>query len=156
MVHCFCDRGGRGRRQRLRAHQRLKARLVCCKHMPDAVILRPSIVFGPEDQFFNRFAGMTRFGPLSACCWRGHNVPARVLLTVLRKPPSCALTDSSVTGVYELGGPDVATFCEMMQTMLGIVRRRRLIVNVPFFVGRIMGFGFGVATNPFAWHRSPP
>ena len=114
------------------------------KHMPDAVILRPSIVFGPEDQFFNRFAGMTRFSPLLPVVGADTKFQP-VFVDSVAQAAERALTDSSVTGVYELGGPDVATFREMMQTMLGIVRRRRLIVNVPFFVGRIMGFGFGVA-----------
>jgi NADH dehydrogenase len=49
-------------------------------------------------------------------------------------------------GVYELGGPDVASFRDHMQTMLGVVRRRRLVLNIPFFAAKIMAWGFKVAS----------
>ena len=111
------------------------------KHMPDAVVLRPSIIFGPEDQFFNRFASMTRMGPALPVVGAATRFQPGYVDDVARVA-EMALTDGVAPGVYELGGPDVASFRELMQTMLDVIHRRRLIVNVPFFAARIMAFGF--------------
>ena len=111
------------------------------KHMPDAVILRPSIIFGPEDQFFNRFASMTRMGPALPVVGAATRFQP-VYVDDVARVAEMALTDGVAPGVYELGGPDVASFRELMQTMLDVIHRRRLIVNVPFFAARIMAFGF--------------
>ena len=111
------------------------------KHMPDAVILRPSIIFGPEDQFFNRFASMTRMGPALPVVGAATRFQP-VYVDDVARVAEMALTDGVAPGVYELGGPDVASFRELMQTMLDVIHRRRMIVNVPFFAARIMAFGF--------------
>ena len=111
--------------------------------MPNALILRPSIVFGPEDEFFNRFAGMSRFGPVLPVVGAGTKFQPVYVDDVAAA--AVQGVKGEISGVYELGGPDVQTFREMMQMMLGIVRRRRLILNVPFFVANIMATGFGIA-----------
>ncbi len=112
--------------------------------MPDAVILRPSIVFGAEDEFFNRFAGMTRFGPILPVVGADTRFQPVYVDDVARAAVAGVLGDA-VPGVYELGGPDVSTFRELMQQMLGIIRRRRLILNLPFPIARVMALGFDVA-----------
>ena len=104
-------------------------------HMPGAVILRPSIVFGPEDQFFNRFAGMARFGPLLPIVG-GSTRFQPVYVDDIALAASTALQDGSVQGVYELGGPDVDSFRDLMVQMLQIIRRRRIIFNMPFWMAR--------------------
>lgn len=112
-------------------------------HMPDAMILRPSIIFGAEDEFFNRFAGMTRLGPVLPVIGADtrfqpvyvDDVAAAAVKGVLGEVPG---------GIYELGGPDVATFRELMQTMLAVVRRRRMILNMPFWAARIMAGAFNI------------
>ncbi|WP_179381076.1 complex I NDUFA9 subunit family protein [Jannaschia marina] len=107
------------------------------EHMPGAVILRPSIVFGPEDEFFNRFAGMARFAPVLPVV--GPNTRFQpVFVDDVAAAAEFALLGKAQTGIYELGGPDVDTFRELMQTMLKVIRRRALVVTVPFFVARIM------------------
>lgn len=111
------------------------------EHQPGAVILRPSIIFGSEDKFFNRFASMARLGPVLPVIGAEtkfqpvyvENVAEAAAKAVLGQVPG---------GVYELGGPEVRTFRELMQMMLGIIRRRRLIVNTPFPIARLMGRGF--------------
>ncbi|PTX57916.1 NADH dehydrogenase [Litoreibacter ponti] len=113
------------------------------EHMPNAVILRPSIVFGPEDDFFNRFASMSRFGPILPVVGADTKFQPVYVDDVARAAVK-GVTGEAAGGIYELGGPDVDTFRELMQTMLDIVRRRRLIVNIPFFIGRIMGTSFDV------------
>jgi NADH dehydrogenase len=121
-------------------YQRTKAQgeAAVVKHMPNATILRPSIVFGPEDGFFNRFAGMTRMGPILPVV--GANTKFQpVYVDDVAKAACMAVTGAAAPGVYELGGPDVNTFRELMQQMLAVIRRRRLILNIPFFAASIMG-----------------
>ena len=111
------------------------------EHQPDAMILRPSIIFGPEDDFFNRFAGMSRFGPILPVVGADTRFQP-VYVDDVAAAAEHGLT-AGVTGTFELGGPDVDTFRELMQTMLSVVQRRRLILNIPFWVARIMASVFG-------------
>ena len=108
------------------------------KYFPEATILRPSIIFGAEDQFFNRFAQMATlspFLPLVGANTKFQPIYVGDVAVAVEK----ALLDSSVCGVYELGGPNVETFSELMKRMLGVIQRRRLMLNVPFFAAGIMG-----------------
>ena len=111
------------------------------EHMPGAVILRPSIIFGPEDEFFNRFAGMTKFGPVLPVVGADTKFQPVYVDDVARAAEK-ALTGHAEAGIYALGGPEVMTFRGLMQKMLDVIHRRRMIVNIPFFAARIMAFGF--------------
>jgi NADH dehydrogenase len=100
---------------------------------PDAVILRPSVVFGPEDQFLNRFARMSVISPFLPAIGGGHTrfqpVYVRdVALAVLR---ATTLPDA-IGRTYELGGPEVMTFRSILEWLLGLLGRNRKIVNMPF------------------------
>lgn len=106
------------------------------EHMPSAVILRPSIIFGNEDEFFNRFAGM--IGPVLPVVG-GNTKFQPVYVDDVAAAAVKALNGDVPAGVYELGGPDVRTFRELMQDLLGVIHRRKLIVGVPFFAASIMG-----------------
>lgn len=106
-----------------------------------AVILRPSIVFGPEDQFFNRFASMARFTPVLPVVGAATRFQP-VYVDDVAEAVALAATGRAAPGVYEVGGPDVDTFRELMQMMLGVIRRRRLIMNTPFPIARAMGWTF--------------
>lgn len=110
---------------------------------PTAMILRPSIVFGPEDDFFNRFASMSRFGPVLPVVGADTKFQP-VYVDDVAQAAVMGVLGEAEPGIYELGGPDIATFRELMQTMLDVIRRRRLILNIPFFIGRIMGTTFDV------------
>jgi NADH dehydrogenase len=111
------------------------------KHMPGAVILRPSVIFGPEDDFFNRFAGMTRFGPLLMIVG-GDSRFQPVYVDDVAAAVEKGATGEAVEGVYELGGPEVKTLRELMAQMLDVIHRRRIVIDLPFWVARIMAFGF--------------
>ena len=111
------------------------------EHFPKAVILRPSIIFGPEDGFFNRFASMSRLGPVLPVVGAGTRFQP-VYVDDVAQAAVKGIKGEAAPGIYELGGPDVNTFRELMQQMLGVIRRRKLILNVPFFAASIMGFGF--------------
>ncbi|MBJ6371868.1 complex I NDUFA9 subunit family protein [Sedimentitalea arenosa] len=110
-------------------------------HMPDAVILRPSVIFGPEDQFFNRFAGMTRLGPVLLIAG-GDSLFQPVYVDDVAAAAEKAVLGEAEPGVYELGGPEVKSLRELLQQMLQVIHRRRAIVNMPFWIARIMAFGF--------------
>lgn len=110
------------------------------KHQPDAVVLRPSIVFGPEDEFFNRFAGMARIGPVLPVVGANTRFQPVYVDDVAQAAVMGVLGEAK--GVYELGGPVTMTFRELMVLMLDVIRRRRLVLNIPFFAAQGMAFGF--------------
>jgi NADH dehydrogenase len=124
---------------------------------PSAVILRPSVIFGPEDGFYNRFAGLSRLGPVLPLIGADTKFQP-VYVDDVAQAAVKGVVGQADPGVYELGGPDVATFRELMREMLAIINRRRLLVNIPFFIARIMAAifdfvhfaSFGLIANPAA------
>jgi NADH dehydrogenase len=108
---------------------------------PTAVILRPSIIFGTEDRFFNRFAAMTRMGPILPVVG-GNTRFQPVYVDDVAQAAAIAVNGAAAPGIYELGGPEVDTFRGLMRRMLKVIQRRRAVINMPFFVARIMGFAF--------------
>ena len=102
---------------------------------PAAVIVRPSIVFGPEDDFFNRFAALARIAPALPLVGGGHTRFQPVFVGDVAEAIAKAVDGETKPGtIYELGGPDVRTFRELMEFMLATIGRRRLLVPVPFDV----------------------
>ncbi len=106
--------------------------------VPDAVIYRPSINFGPEDDFFNRFAAMARFSPALPLLGGGKTRLQPVYVGDVAEAIARSV-DGAVEGgkIYELGGPKVLTFKECMQEMLAVIERKRLLVSVPWWVARL-------------------
>ncbi|MDE0765652.1 MAG: complex I NDUFA9 subunit family protein [Amylibacter sp.] len=109
-----------------------------------AIILRPSIVFGNEDQFFNRFATMAKLSPVVPLVGSKTKFQP-VYVDDLAAAAVKAITENVKPGIYELGGPEVATFKELIVKLMGIIRRKRLIVNVPFFAALIQAYVFDMA-----------
>ncbi len=108
------------------------------KAFPRAVILRPSVIFGNEDGFFNRFAGMSRMGPILPVV--GANTKFQpVYVDDVAQAAVKGVLGQAAPGVYELGGPDVASFHDLMKEMLVVIHRRRLVLNTPFWVAAIIG-----------------
>ncbi len=98
-----------------------------------AIIFRPSIAFGPEDDFFNRFAGLARLAPALPLPGGGDTRFQPVFAGDIAEAIARAVDGDLKPGsTYELGGPDVRTFKQLMQFILATVRRRRLLVPVPF------------------------
>jgi NADH dehydrogenase len=110
---------------------------------PTAVILRPSVVFGTEDSFFNRFAAMTRFGPILPVVGAKTRFQP-VFADDVAQAAVKGVLGQAAPGIYELGGPEVDSFRGLMGRMLHVVQRRRAVVNLPFFLARIIGFGFDI------------
>lgn len=105
--------------------------------IPDATILRPSVIFGPEDQFFNRFAAMTRLSPVVPL-FGAETRFQPVYVDDVAEAVEAVLQGSAQSGTYELGGPETASFSELMHMMLDVIRRRRLVLSLPFWVGGVM------------------
>jgi uncharacterized protein YbjT (DUF2867 family) len=105
---------------------------------PTAMILRPSVIFGNEDGFFNRFAGMARLGPILPVVGAETRFQP-VYVDDVARAAVIGITGQAAGGIYELGGPDVATFRDLMKQMLAVIKRRRLVLNMPFFVASIVG-----------------
>jgi uncharacterized protein YbjT (DUF2867 family) len=104
---------------------------------PSAVILRPSIVFGPEDEFFNKFAAMARFSPALPLVGGGHTRFQPVFAGDVASAVVAAIEDRAKEGqIYELGGPEVRSFKELMQFVLTTIDRRRLLIPIPFALAR--------------------
>ncbi|MHA6346025.1 complex I NDUFA9 subunit family protein [Roseivivax sp. CAU 1761] len=111
------------------------------RHRPDAVILRPSVIFGPEDQFFNRFAAMGRLSPVLPVVG-GDTRFQPVYVDDVAQAAELGVTGAAAPGIYELGGPETKPFRVWMREMLTVIRRRALIVNIPFWAAGLMGRSF--------------
>ena len=109
---------------------------------PSAVILRPSIIFGNEDGFFNRFAAMARLGPVLPVIGADTRFQP-VYVDDVAQAAVAGVLGTAAPGIYELGGPDVASFRDLMRDMLAVIQRRRLVLGLPFWVGNLMATGFG-------------
>jgi NADH dehydrogenase len=100
---------------------------------PDALILRPSIVFGPEDDFFNRFAALARMSPVLPLMGGGHTRFQPVFVGDVAEAVARAVDGEAAPGAaYELGGPEVKTFKELLAYICSVTGRRRALVPVPF------------------------
>lgn len=128
------------------AYQRSKAEgeAAVLAAFPQAVILRPSVIFGQGDGFFNRFASMSRFGPVLPVVGADTKFQP-VHVEDVADAAVRGATGTAASGVYELGGPEVRSFRDWMGVMLGVVGRRRLVLNLPFWLARIMGAVFDFA-----------
>lgn len=107
-------------------------------HRPDAVILRPSIIFGSDDNFYNRIAAMSRFGPVLAVPGAKTQVQP-VYVEDVARAATMAAAGQVEAGIYELGGPDVLTMREVAQQVLTATGRRRLVLGLPHLLAGIMG-----------------
>jgi NADH dehydrogenase len=109
--------------------------------MPGATIFRPSILFGPEDDFFNRFAAMARVSPALPLVGGGSTRFQPVFVGDVARAIARAVGGGAKGGtIYELGGPEVKTFRELMEYVLAVTERRRLLVPLPFAIARLQAW----------------
>ena len=114
-----------------------------------ATILRPSIIFGPEDNFFNQFACMAGIVPMLPLVGGGRTHFQPVYVSDVAKAVEHCLSRNDVLGqTYELGGPDVYTFREIMEYILHTIDKSRLLMPLPSAVASVMGFGFEFFPRP--------
>lgn len=116
---------------------------------PDAVILRPSVVFGPEDEFFNRFAALARLSPALPLIGGGKTKFQPVFAGDVAKAVMASLTGKASAGsVYELGGPEIMTMKDVMQRVLAYTMRRKWLVKLPFSLAKLQGAILQLLPNP--------
>ncbi|HWX61193.1 complex I NDUFA9 subunit family protein [Bradyrhizobium sp.] len=105
---------------------------------PDATIMRPSVVFGPEDEFTNRFAALARMAPALPLIGGGLTRLQPVYVgDVATAVADAADGKAKPGGIYELGGPEVLTMREIMETILAITERKRMLLSLPFGLARL-------------------
>ncbi len=106
--------------------------------VPSAVIMRPSVVFGPEDQFTNRFAGLARLSPALPLIGGGLTKMQPVYVGDVATAIADAVDGKAKPGAtYELGGPEVLTMREIMEIILEITDRRRMLLSLPFGLAKL-------------------
>jgi uncharacterized protein YbjT (DUF2867 family) len=111
----------------------------------DAVIIRPSIIFGPEDNFFNQFADMARIAPALPLIGGGETRFQPVYVGDVAEAIARSV-DGQVPGgkMYELGGPEVLSFRQCLERVLQETERKRFLLPVPFWASKIMGSVLGI------------
>ena len=106
--------------------------------IPSAIIMRPSIVFGPEDQFTNRFAALARISPALPLIGGGLTKLQPVYVGDVATAVADAVDGKAKPGaIYELGGPEVLTMREIMEIILSITERKRMLVSLPFGLAKL-------------------
>jgi len=117
--------------------------------IPDAVILRPSVVFGPEDEFFNRFAALARLSPALPLIGGGKTQFQPVFVGDVAKAVISALTGKAQAGaVYELGGPEILSMRAVMERVLAYTMRKRWLVPLPFALAKLQGAMLQLLPDP--------
>ena len=107
---------------------------------PGATIFRPSIVFGPEDQFFNRFAAMAVISPVLPLIGGGTTRFQPVYVLDVAEAVMRAVDDSALAGkLFELGGPRIYSFRELLQLTLAEIGRKRMLLTLPFPLAALQG-----------------
>jgi len=116
---------------------------------PDATIFRPSVVFGPEDDFFNRFAAMARLLPVLPLVGGGATRFQPVFAGDVAQAIAKAVDGAARAGtIYELGGPQVRTFRQLLEYVLATIGRRRLLVPIPFGLAELQAMVLQALPKP--------
>ena len=116
---------------------------------PTATILRPSIVFGPEDKFFNRFAALATISPVLPLIGGGEMRFQPVYVGDVADAVVRCIDDTATAGrTYELGGPRVYTFRALMELLLAEIRRKRLLIDIPFGLAALQARLLSLLPNP--------
>ena len=116
---------------------------------PGAIVLRPSVVFGPEDELYNRFAAMARFSPALPLIGGGTTKFQPVFVGDIAQAVTRTIDAGHANGrIYELGGPEIINFREILEFTLRTIGRKRLLVPVPWPIARLQGMALGLLPRP--------
>jgi NADH dehydrogenase len=114
-----------------------------------SVILRPSVVFGPEDKFFNTFASLAQFSPLIPLVGGGKTKFTPIYVRDVAKAIVKSLElNNSKPKIYELGGPENYSFRELMEILLIEIKKKRLLVSIPFGLAKFQSYFLQMMPNP--------
>lgn len=117
-------------------------------HYPDAAILRPAVIFGADDQLFNRFAALARFMPVLPVIHGDTHMQPVYVRDVAEAVVQALETDVADGTVLELGGPEVMSLREIMALTLRLTRRKRLLLPVPGIFAKLKAFFLQMLPNP--------
>jgi len=117
-----------------------EAEAIISQIVPSADIMRPSVIFGPEDAFFNRFAAMAQIAPVLPLIGGGETKMQPVYAGDVAAAIAKVIGQGTAGKTYELGGPRVYSFKELMQFTLRAVDRKRALAPVPWAVAGALGF----------------
>lgn len=118
-------------------------------NFPGAIVLRPSIVFGPEDRFFNRFAELARFSPFLPLIGGGDTKFQPVFAGDVGEAVARLVDAGEADGkTYELGGPEALSFRQLMQFTLDTIERNRVLLPLPWGIAKIQAAIMGVLPKP--------
>ena len=114
-----------------------------------SVILRPSVVFGPEDKFFNTFASIAQFSPGLPLVGGGKTKFAPIYAGDVAKAIVKALElNNSGSKIYELGGPENYSFKELMEILLTEIKKKRFLIPIPFVAAKFQSYFLQMMPNP--------
>src|SRR3954454_4369520 len=117
--------------------------------VPDATIFRPSIMFGPEDDFFNRFAALARMSPFLPLIGGGETRFQPVFVGDVAQAILKATGGAAKGGtIYELGGPEAKSFKVLMEYVLAVTERKRLLLPIPFALARLQAMVLQLLPTP--------
>jgi uncharacterized protein YbjT (DUF2867 family) len=115
---------------------------------PEATIFRPSILFGPDDDFFNRFAGIAQWSPVLPLVGGGRTRFQPVFAGDVAEAIAKAVDGATRPGaIYELGGPEIFTFKQLMEFILATIERGRLLVPLPFGLAKLQATAFELVSK---------
>jgi len=114
-----------------------------------SIILRPSLIFGPEDKFFNTFASYARISPAIPLIGGGKTKFAPIYCVDVGKAIVKALQlKNAEPKIYELGGPENYTFKELMEILLREIKKKRFLINIPFNIAKIQSYFLQMFPKP--------
>lgn len=132
------------------AQTKAKGEQAVLKAFPDATIFKPNVIFGPDDAFFNRFATIALLSPFLPSFGKGETKFQPVYVGDVTDAMIHALEDPKTKGnIYELAGPETLTYDEIMEKVRVYTGRKKRILHIPFFIGKMMGCALG-------WLPTPP
>ena len=114
-----------------------------------SVILRPSVVFGPEDKFFNTFASIAQFSPVLPLIGGGKTKFVPIYVGDVAKAVVKTLDlNNSEPEIYELGGPKNYSFKELMEILLIEIKKKRFLIPIPFGMAKFQSYFLQMMSNP--------
>ncbi len=117
--------------------------------LPDAIIMRPSVIFGADDTFFNRFANMARFSPVLPLIGGGNTLFQPVFIDDVAEAIALSVDGKLKAGAtYELAGPESRSVKEWMVRTLEVIGRKRVFVSMPWWAAKLIGSIAGILPKP--------
>ena len=128
---------------------KLRGEQAISQHFPQATMLRPSVIFGPDDSFFNMFNKLSKWLPVLPLVGGGHTKMQPVFVGDVAKAAVQALSDPATQGaIYELGGPEKLSFKEIYKRLFKHTGRKRILLPLPWWASYAQAYVFGLMPKP--------